>query len=465
MNGKPFTLPVMAVLVVMLVSLPINAGAQGKDTAPGQQPPVNSTDPSINGTGIVGETLTASPGDWGGASVDYSYQWQRCNSSGDGCSSVDGAVDSTYGLGSSDVGSTLRVVVTASNKNGTASAGSAPSAVVAPPPAPAPAPTPTPTPTTSTPQTYSSSRYVYCFGDPIWGGSSTDPGWWYDGTSTGWVRQASVSLSQRVVYDDSVTTMQSVTGSYGQPGTSGPCHTVKAEIQPNDYNPNQLPSNAQRATVYLSDDNATNSFFGSQPAISPQAGQAFWYGFNFTTNPGFVPHYDPVFGNWNGVFAWHDGNAGAPLAPIGLGIATLGPASGASEYTCGSSMVKLAQPRLEVDLTGGDLGNPDWASDGSNGTNTCRRYQGPVFQPGHLYHVQMSVKWDANQQGTLQVFIDGTKYVDVGGVSTMWRSGSTSDPATYPIFQNYRIYDAGLPVNDVYYGGLIKGSTQFDVTS
>ena len=118
MKGKSLTLPVMALFGAMLVALPINAGAQGQDTAPGQQPPVNTTGPSISGTTVDGQTLTADPGVWSGVSVTYSYQWQRCGISGDGCSSVDSAVDSSYGLGSSDVGSTLRVVVTASNKNG-----------------------------------------------------------------------------------------------------------------------------------------------------------------------------------------------------------------------------------------------------------------------------------------------------------------------------------------------------------
>jgi hypothetical protein len=156
MKRSSFTLPVMALLGVMLVSLPINASAQGQGvaTAPGQQPPVDATSPSISGTSVDGQTLTADPGDWSGVAVTYTYQWQRCDTSGDGCSSVDGAVDSTYGLGSNDVGSTLRVVVTASNKNGSVSAESEVSAVVGPGPAPAPNPpdtTSTTTTTTTTP--------------------------------------------------------------------------------------------------------------------------------------------------------------------------------------------------------------------------------------------------------------------------------------------------------------------------
>jgi hypothetical protein len=428
---------------------------------------------------VEGHSLTADPGIWNGPIRTYSFQWQRCDSSGAACSAITEAKSESYVLVAADVGKTLRVTVMASNKNGSAAATSAATAVVTGA-APAPStPTSTSTSTTTTaapppppppppsPE-FSSSRYAYCFGDSQWSyGGSTDPGWWYEGTSTGWIRQASVSLSNRVRFDDSVTVMQSVTGSYGQLGTSGPCRTVKAEIQPTDYNANQSPSNAQRATIYAPDSNLTKLFYGSQPPVFPKSGDSWWYGFAFTTNPGYVPHYDPVYGNWNGIFAFHDSyfaGGWSPLAPFGIGVATLGPASGANEYRCGSSMAKLAEPRLEIVLTGGDRDNPNWASDGSNGTNTCRRYLGPVFRAGQLYRVMMFVKWDAYQNGALQVFVNGTKVVDVTGLSTMWRSGTNTDPGTYPIFQNYRYYDASLPVNAVYYGGLIKGSTQADVT-
>src|SRR5207253_615952 len=49
-----------------------------------------------------------------------------------------GATGQSYVLGSADVGATVRVMVTASNKNGSASAASAASAVVAAAPSPAP---------------------------------------------------------------------------------------------------------------------------------------------------------------------------------------------------------------------------------------------------------------------------------------------------------------------------------------
>jgi sugar lactone lactonase YvrE len=95
-------------------------------------PPENTTAPTISGTPTDGQTLIASTGSWNGSPpLSYAYQWQRCNSSGEACANVSGATGSTYLLGHADVGSTLRVKVTASNPGGAASSTSAASAVVA----------------------------------------------------------------------------------------------------------------------------------------------------------------------------------------------------------------------------------------------------------------------------------------------------------------------------------------------
>jgi Polysaccharide lyase len=69
--------------------------------------------------------------------MSYSYQWQRCNSSGASCAPVFGATSSTDLLGSADVGSTMRVSVTASNSAGSSTAASAATALVGQAPAPA----------------------------------------------------------------------------------------------------------------------------------------------------------------------------------------------------------------------------------------------------------------------------------------------------------------------------------------
>ena len=66
-----------------------------------------------------------------GSPTSYSYQWQDCDSSGGSCSGISGASSSSYTLASSDVGGTVRSVVTATNANGSTSADSAVSGVVA----------------------------------------------------------------------------------------------------------------------------------------------------------------------------------------------------------------------------------------------------------------------------------------------------------------------------------------------
>jgi len=95
-------------------------------------PPRNKVLPAISGTAVDGEKLTASSGSWAGTEpIEYSYQWQSCNSSGEDCSNVSGASGSSYTLGPSNVGSTLDVVVTAKNSVGSTSSTSHPTPVVA----------------------------------------------------------------------------------------------------------------------------------------------------------------------------------------------------------------------------------------------------------------------------------------------------------------------------------------------
>jgi hypothetical protein len=100
--------------------------------------PANSAAPTISGTPRVGEVLTANTGTWTGQQpLSYTYQWQRCDRTGANCSNISGATAKTYTLTSADEGTTLRVRVTARNSAGTASATSAPTAVVVKAEAPA----------------------------------------------------------------------------------------------------------------------------------------------------------------------------------------------------------------------------------------------------------------------------------------------------------------------------------------
>jgi hypothetical protein len=93
--------------------------------------PTNNGAPSISGTPREGHTLTASNGSWDNAPTSFSYQWQRCGNTGSGCTGITGATGKTYDLVTADVDHTVRVIVTATNADGSASANSRVTGLVA----------------------------------------------------------------------------------------------------------------------------------------------------------------------------------------------------------------------------------------------------------------------------------------------------------------------------------------------
>jgi RHS repeat-associated protein len=91
--------------------------------------------PEIYGAPAVGSVYESSAGVWHGSPRrSYSFQWQRCNASGEECSDIEGATNSAYTVIESDLGSTVRVLVTATNSLGSAESASAPSEVIVKPP-------------------------------------------------------------------------------------------------------------------------------------------------------------------------------------------------------------------------------------------------------------------------------------------------------------------------------------------
>ena len=92
--------------------------------------PQSNSPPTISGQTREGRTLTAVNGSWGNAPASFSYQWQQCDASGANCNSIVGATSKTYTVVAGDVDHQLRVAVTATNPDGTASATSQPSGVI-----------------------------------------------------------------------------------------------------------------------------------------------------------------------------------------------------------------------------------------------------------------------------------------------------------------------------------------------
>jgi hypothetical protein len=120
-------------LVVLVAALLLTfAASVGLGQAAIEAAPVNTASPTIVGTPTVGQALTAGNGTWSNAPTSYAYQWLRCNSGGNSCVSVANGTTNMYTLVGADAAHTVRVRVTATNTDGSGSAQSDQTTVVAP---------------------------------------------------------------------------------------------------------------------------------------------------------------------------------------------------------------------------------------------------------------------------------------------------------------------------------------------
>ena len=118
-------------LVSTLVVLAAVAGHAQIGDAASQVAPANQSPPTISGTPEEGKTLTTSDGRWTGTDpITYAYSWRRCDADGGSCAAISGTNLKTYVLKKVDVGNTMRVRVTATNKDGSLASTSVPTAVV-----------------------------------------------------------------------------------------------------------------------------------------------------------------------------------------------------------------------------------------------------------------------------------------------------------------------------------------------
>jgi alpha-tubulin suppressor-like RCC1 family protein len=115
-----------------------NAGGSGVATSAATtvvvgHVPVTITAPNISGLAKLGQTLTEHHGTWGDEPTSFTYQWNRCNASGEACETIGGATEKSYVTIETDLGHTLRVEETAHNATGASTpARSAASAKVLP---------------------------------------------------------------------------------------------------------------------------------------------------------------------------------------------------------------------------------------------------------------------------------------------------------------------------------------------
>ncbi len=140
-------------------------------------PPGNTSLPQITGTAQQSSTLTTSKGSWTNSPTSYGYQWQDCDSSGGSCIDIPGATGSTYKLQSSDVGSKVDAVVTATNAGGSTPATSRQTAAVSTPATPTAAFTYSPFPPVANASTSFDASASTCAATPCtYGWTATDSG-------------------------------------------------------------------------------------------------------------------------------------------------------------------------------------------------------------------------------------------------------------------------------------------------
>ena len=112
-----------------LASLATVLALPGGSSAVSLAVPNNTAEPRISGSPVLGRTLTASQGSWSGSPTSFAYQWVRCPRdgglpSGANCAAIGGATTTQYIVATADVGFRLRVRVTASNADGSATVAS-----------------------------------------------------------------------------------------------------------------------------------------------------------------------------------------------------------------------------------------------------------------------------------------------------------------------------------------------------
>jgi hypothetical protein len=92
--------------------------------------PASTQQPDPSGKAQDGQTVTVNNGSWSGQKpITFSYQWQSCLTGG-ACTDIAGATGASYLVGTSQVGTALRAVVTATNSAGKTSTSSNLTAVV-----------------------------------------------------------------------------------------------------------------------------------------------------------------------------------------------------------------------------------------------------------------------------------------------------------------------------------------------
>jgi hypothetical protein len=97
------------------------AGTGTTTTSPAS--PRSTTAPIVTGSAVQGSQLTGTAGTWSGSgTINYAYQWYRCDGAGAHCGSIHGATVASYMLAAQDVSHMIGLTVNATDSAGKATA-------------------------------------------------------------------------------------------------------------------------------------------------------------------------------------------------------------------------------------------------------------------------------------------------------------------------------------------------------
>src|SRR5512146_1096265 len=81
-RNRAFATAALLLVGLSAVAALLSTGAEARSAAV----PSNTSPPTITGTAVAGETLTAGPGSWTGTPpISYALAWQRCDAAGGNC--------------------------------------------------------------------------------------------------------------------------------------------------------------------------------------------------------------------------------------------------------------------------------------------------------------------------------------------------------------------------------------------
>jgi hypothetical protein len=480
---------IAAVLVVAIGSVVESAGAKPPDQAPGQSAPFNTSAPVVAGSAVSRQSLAADPGSWSGPTPTFAFQWQRCNSSGGSCSSIADATASGYMVGAADVGATLAVTVTASNKNGSAAATSSATAVVQAPVVASPPPVTTTTqPTTTTANTTTTPPTTTTTPPTTTTTTTTPPPtttqvpttgqpsgfhWLADYRNANFIGQYGDGVAAALIPDDmhldQTVNDPSVGVTKGNTVVPKPVPGYSASA----YSNRVVVSAGFNQTGSLS--GASTTIWGTNYYSNPweQNGAKTWFRIRVLFPDGSDPTYPgafhpeanlsagwDIFGEWHmydAALAAHGGRTGGAAGSTNLGIYrwTVG---GTANTPCLLFRPANSYWLLETDQT------QTKADSILNGAAQPRGAVQPL-RYNHWYDFLVYQELSPNAStGYMEIRVDGNlRFAD--HLATMPQAADGTVPGLAFESGLYRSYEAGQPNDIIYQGPMIAGPTRASVGS